>query len=173
MEYAARHYAPYSKKADPTWYPTKKIKDFKEKDGVFFTDVVGPGPENPLGKYALYTTMPAYLIHGTNELSGIGMRTSSGCVRLFPEDIERLFKVINLGERVTIINQPYKIGWREGHLFLEAHAPWTKIFRGQTTPSETWIRQKIEPLLPPKLAIDWSKVLEIAKEAKGYPVQID
>ena len=47
-----------------------------------------PGPDNPLGNRAFYLTWPGYLIHGTNKPAGVGLRSSHGCIRLFPEDID-------------------------------------------------------------------------------------
>ena len=54
--------------------------------------------------------------------SGIGMRVTHGCVRMFPWDIEALYKVVPIGTPVTIVNQPYKLGWTEQGLYLEAIA---------------------------------------------------
>jgi L,D-transpeptidase ErfK/SrfK len=67
--------------------------------------------------------MPGYLIHGTNQPYGVGMRVSHGCVRLYPENIEFLYTLIDVGETVTIINEPYQMGRRDGVLYFEAHAP--------------------------------------------------
>ena len=66
--------------------------------------------------------LPGYLIHGTNKPSGVGMRVTHGCVRMFPEDIEALYKTVPVGTAVNIVNQPVKIGWTaDGTLYLEAH----------------------------------------------------
>jgi L,D-transpeptidase ErfK/SrfK len=67
--------------------------------------------------------MPGYLIHGTNQPYGVGMRVSHGCVRLYPENIEYLYTLVDIGESVTIINEPYQLGTRNGLLFFEGHAP--------------------------------------------------
>jgi L,D-transpeptidase ErfK/SrfK len=85
--------------------------------------VVPPGPDNPLGAYVLKLDMPGYLIHGTNQPYGVGMRVSHGCVRLYPENIEFLFPEVPIGTPVTIVNQPFMLGERDGELFFEAHAP--------------------------------------------------
>jgi L,D-transpeptidase ErfK/SrfK len=42
---------------------------------------------------------------------------------MFPEDIEALFNMVPAGTSVRIVNQPYKLGWGEGGLYLEAHPP--------------------------------------------------
>jgi L,D-transpeptidase ErfK/SrfK len=67
--------------------------------------------------------MPGYLIHGTNQPYGVGMRVSHGCVRLYPENIELLYSMVAVGEPVMIINEPYLAGWQNGELYLESHKP--------------------------------------------------
>jgi L,D-transpeptidase ErfK/SrfK len=111
------------KAALPTWYPPESVRIEHAERGDPLPTVVPPGPDNPLGEHAIYLSMPGYLIHGTNEPRGVGMRVSHGCIRMFPEDIAALFEMVEPGESVTIVNQPYKLGWGEGGLFLEAHPP--------------------------------------------------
>jgi L,D-transpeptidase ErfK/SrfK len=84
--------------------------------------VVPPGPDNPLGAHALRLGIPGgYLIHGTNKPAGVGMLVTHGCIRMFPEDIEALFAQVAVGTPVLIVDQPYKLGWGEDGLYLEAH----------------------------------------------------
>ena len=79
------------------------------------------GEDNPLGNRAIYLSMPSYLIHGTNKPYGVGMRVSHGCIRLYPEDIEILYELVNEGTKVNIINQPIKAGWNSNKLYIEVH----------------------------------------------------
>jgi L,D-transpeptidase ErfK/SrfK len=111
------------KAANPTWYPPQSIRDEHAARDDFLPAVVPPGPDNPLGKHALRLGLPGYLIHGTNRPSGVGMRVTHGCIRMFPEDIESLFDMVPTGTKVHIVNQPYKLGWAEDGLHLEAHPP--------------------------------------------------
>jgi L,D-transpeptidase ErfK/SrfK len=85
--------------------------------------VVPPGPDNPLGAFAMRLSIPGYLIHSTNKPYGVGMRVTHGCVRMYPEDIAALFDEIPTGTPVQIVNQPIKLGWLAGSLFLELHPP--------------------------------------------------
>jgi L,D-transpeptidase ErfK/SrfK len=85
--------------------------------------VVPPGPDNPLGRHVLKLDLPGYLIHGTNQPYGVGMRVSHGCVRLYPENIEMLYSLVGIGESVTIVNEPYLAGWKGGEIYFESHAP--------------------------------------------------
>jgi L,D-transpeptidase ErfK/SrfK len=73
------------RQADPTWrVPASVIKEHREERGEELEKVIGPGPDNPLGKFAFYLQWPSYLIHGTNKPAGVGLRSSHGCIRLYP-----------------------------------------------------------------------------------------
>ena len=82
---------------------------------------VPAGPDNPLGAYEFRLGWPSYLIHGTNKPYGVGMRSSHGCMRLYPEDIAVFFDLIPIGTKVTVVNQPYLFGWRDGTLYMQAY----------------------------------------------------
>ncbi|SFU64635.1 L,D-transpeptidase ErfK/SrfK [Nitrosomonas eutropha] len=112
------------KQKDPTWTPPQSLrKEAIEEGRPPLLDVVPAGPDNPLGKYALYLGLPGYLIHGTNKPLGVGMRVTHGCMRLYPEDIEELFNLIPTGTPVQIVNQPIKLGWQGDLLYIELHPP--------------------------------------------------
>lgn len=105
------------KKVDPTWVPTKSERE----ENPDLPAVIGPGPDNPMGKFALYLGWQSYAIHGTNQIYSIGRRGSHGCIRMYPEDIESLFKSVEPGTPVAVVDQPAKVGWHAGELFLEVH----------------------------------------------------
>ena len=109
------------KRTRPTWRPPKSIIAEYAADGEVLPPVVPPGPDNPLGDYAINLSAPGYLIHGTNKPRGVGMQVTHGCLRMLPEDIEWLFPQVPTGLPVTIVNQPIKVGLRDGRLYLEAH----------------------------------------------------
>ena len=111
------------KRRDPVWRPTASILREAEKRGEPLEREVPPGPDNPLGKFAIRLGSSAYLIHGTNRPSGLGLRVSHGCVRMFPSDIEHVFSQVASGDRVVIVNEPVKVGWRGGSLWMEVHPP--------------------------------------------------
>lgn len=112
-----------SKARDPHWWVPASVRKEHAELGDPLPAVVPPGPDNPLGRYVLKLDMPGYLIHGTNMPYGVGMRVSHGCVRLYPENIETLYPLVAIGARVTIVNEPYVAGWRNGELFFQGHAP--------------------------------------------------
>ena len=100
-----------AKKENPTWTPPESIKKEHAAKGEILPDVVPAGPDNPLGLFAMRLEIPGYLIHSTNKPYGVGMRVSHGCIRMYPEDIARLFPEIPVGTPVYIVNQPLKVGW--------------------------------------------------------------
>lgn len=159
-----------SKVADPSWYPPQSIRDEHAADNRPLPPVVPAGPDNPLGRHAMRLDIPGYLIHGTNKPAGVGMRVTHGCIRMFPEDIERLFALIPLQTPVQIINQPYKMGWgSEGELVMEAHLPLEEDLDnhrfGPTELTRLFVGVTQERLV----AVDWSLAEEIRAAAKGIP----
>jgi L,D-transpeptidase ErfK/SrfK len=111
--------------------------------------------------------MPGYLIHGTNEPRGLGMRVSHGCIRMFPEDIAALFEMVEPGVAVTIVNQPYKLGWGEGGLFLEAHPPLVEE-------SEEWTATELTRLYvnateERSVQVRWNQAEAVMSSSSGMP----
>lgn len=120
-----------AKHAHPTWTPTENIRAAYLEKGIDLPEKVPAGPDNPLGEYALRLDYGRgeYLIHGTNKQFGVGLRVSSGCIRLFPADIEYLFNKAQVGMRVQVINQPIKTAREpDGKLYIEVHEPLNKSF---------------------------------------------
>lgn len=106
---------------DPSWNPPRSMREEAAARGEPPPQAVPPGPGNPLGRHAILLGLPSYLIHGTNQPDGIGMRVSRGCIRMFPEDIESLFDRVPSGTPVNIIDQPFKAGWSEtGALYVQS-----------------------------------------------------
>lgn len=113
-----------SKQEKPNWYPPPSVLAEHEAKGDPLPKVVPPGPDNPLGEHAMRLAIPsgAYLIHGTNRPAGVGMQVTHGCIRLYPEDIAELFGLVPVNTKVNLIDQPTKIGWLRGTLYIERHA---------------------------------------------------
>lgn len=114
-----------NKEKDPTWRPTLETRArYLEEYGKELAKEVPPGPENPFGKYALRIGHSVYLIHGTNQRFGIGLRSSSGCIRMFDNDIEWLFNNVPLNTAVRIVDQPIKMSYDlEQQQLIEVHEP--------------------------------------------------
>lgn len=112
-----------AKAKDPHWYVPASVREEHAELGDPLPSVVPPGPDNPLGHRVLQLEMPGYLIHGTNQPYGVGMRVSHGCIRLYPENIEYLYELVEIGEPVTIVNEPYLLGRSADGDWFEAHTP--------------------------------------------------
>lgn len=110
-----------TKVKNPSWTPPESIRREHAEMGEPLPRVVPPGPDNPLGEYALRLALEGYLLHGTNRPYGVGMRVTHGCIRLYPEDIEKLFDSVEVGTAVQFVNQPVKVGWAEDGLYVEVH----------------------------------------------------
>ena len=126
-----------SKVRDPAWYPPKSVREEHAAEGRPLPNIVPPGPDNPLGRFAMRLDIPGYLIHGTNRPAGVGMRVTHGCIRMFPEDIEHLFEKIDVRTPVRIIYEPVKIGWFGDELVMEVHpvlAPLSPVTDGVDAP---------------------------------------
>ena len=161
-----------SKITNPTWIPPASIRREHEEWGDPLPASVPPGPNNPLGAYAMRLARSKYLIHGTNKPDGIGRRVSHGCIQLFPEDIESLFKKVPEGTPVRIVNQPYLAGWDNGVLYLSAHKPLEeqhRSWKGSLKPMVQVVRKSAsENGLP----VDWDKAKALAQSSYGFPLPI-
>jgi L,D-transpeptidase ErfK/SrfK len=109
------------KQKDPTWRPSAAVRREHAQNGDPIPAVVPPGPDNPLGKFKLTLGWQSYLIHGTNKPYGVGLRSSHGCIRLYPEDIEKLFGMVTAGTAVRVVNQPYLFGWHDDQVYMQAY----------------------------------------------------
>ncbi|MCP5364387.1 MAG: L,D-transpeptidase family protein [Hyphomicrobiales bacterium] len=162
------------KQANPTWYPTKeKLKEDPSLPAVF-----PPGPDNPLGEFALYLGFPQYLIHGTAKPWGIGRRVSRGCIRMYPEDIAWLFENVEVGTPVTIVEQTVKFGQRNGTLYVEVHPSLTQIDEVEETghssfePVPDYTDMVLLKAEDNWSRIDWASVDRAFAERRGYPIAI-
>jgi L,D-transpeptidase ErfK/SrfK len=159
------------KRVRPIWYPPESVRREHAADGNPLPKAVPPGPDNPLGEYAMRLAIPggAYLIHGTNRPAGVGMQVTHGCIRMYPEDIAEFFKVVAVNTPVRLIDPPYKMGWKGDELYIEVHAP----LEGQASP-ETQSLTNITKLLVSAtqertVVIDWAKAEQEFARASGVP----
>jgi len=158
----------------PVWYPPKSIR----KEQPDLPGLVPPGPDNPLGEYAFRLGWSRYLIHGTNKPYGVGRNVSHGCIHLYPEDIEKLFKEVPIGTPVRVVDDAMRFAWIDGALYLAlapTHAQIDQISQNQP----------MQPMVPKDLharvvaaagvqadRVDWQKVDEIGRTRPGMPVAI-
>lgn len=166
-----------SKQANPTWTPPASVRAEHKKNGEILPKVVPPGPDNPLGAYKFTLGWPSYLIHGTNKPYGVGLRSSHGCIRLYPEDVEKLFGMVGPGTAVQVVNQPFVFGWHEGQLYLQSYdvleddkRDWSK---SQPKLLSKTLSKRIQgELAASKSTVDWKRVAEITKDPRGLAVSV-
>jgi L,D-transpeptidase ErfK/SrfK len=166
-----------SRQKDPVWVVPKSVRDEHAEDGEKLPAQVPAGPDNPLGAYMFRLGWPSYLIHGTNKPYGVGMRSSHGCMRLYPEDIAVFFDMIPIGTKVTVVNQPYLFGWRDGTLYLQAYTVMEDDSRNWNKNRKALLAKLLNPKLQKKITdhdseIDWQRVGDLAHAPRAVPVPI-
>ncbi|HEX5066134.1 MAG TPA: L,D-transpeptidase family protein [Myxococcota bacterium] len=152
-----------AKRKNPAWYVPASIK--AEKPDL--PAVVPAGPDNPLGSRWMTIGNTSYGIHGTNKQWSIGRMATHGCVRLYDDQIKKLYDRTPTGTRLQLLYQPYKWGIDGNDLYLEVHpdlygrypGPLTEALR---TPRELGILRHID------LELAWRAV----EEARGVPVWV-
>ncbi len=148
---------------DPAWHVPASIRK-KEPE---LPEVVPPGPDNPMGSHALRLSLGSVLIHGTDVPWGIGRKISHGCIRLYPEDIVELFNIIPINTRVTIVNQPVKVGVKHGKIYVEVHENQDRKKYDYLGEATSMLKQK--RLLD---RVDMKKLALVVKKKKGFPVKV-
>ncbi len=162
---------------DPTWRVPVSVRKEHHENGEDLEPVIGPGPDNPLGKYAFYLQWPSYLIHGTNKPAGVGLRSSHGCIRLYPEDIEQFFNMVPVGTQVRVVNQPFVFGWGDGQLYLQPYDVLEDDARDWNKAQKKLLSRELAATLQQQLKshhqqIDWNLVASLTHNPRGVPVSI-
>ncbi|RPH96793.1 MAG: L,D-transpeptidase [Lysobacterales bacterium] len=157
---------------DPSWTPPASIVEEARAAGEPPPQFMPPGPDNPLGQFALRLDSPSYLIHGTDRPYGIGMRVTHGCIRMYPEDIEQLFPKIAVGTPVHIVNQPVKVGWLRDTLFMEVHPPLEEdpMTEDDLRAMALALVEEADRARP--VALLGRDLLRVVREKRGIPVAI-
>lgn len=161
-----------SKVKDPSWHPPASIRAEAAAAGDPLPEFIPPGPGNPLGEYALRLGLPTYLIHGTNKPYGVGMRTTHGCIRMYPEDIERFYPEVAVGTVVEIVNQPVKVGWLGDTLFVEVHPPLEEYGTSEQDLREEALRLAAAAEQERPVQLIGRELLRAVRERNGMPVAI-
>jgi L,D-transpeptidase ErfK/SrfK len=162
---------------DPVWRPTASILAEHKKNDDPLPAVVPAGPDNPLGRHALYLAWPTYMIHGTNKPAGVGLRSSHGCIRLYPEDIAQLFELAPVGTAVRVVNQPFVFGWHDGALHIQAFDILEDDPRNWKKAQAKLLNKAMAERIQKELAarkekIDWEAVSKLGHEPRGVPVSV-
>ena len=162
---------------EPTWtVPPSILKEHLEM-GDELPPVVPPGPDNPLGRHSFTLGWVGYLVHGTNKPYGVGMRSSHGCIRLYPEDIAHLFDTVPIGTPLRVVNQPLLFGRLGDDVLMQPVGAleddprdWANNARKLMEKS---VPQSVRRLLKEKaLKIDWEHAHVLSADVRGVPVSI-
>jgi len=166
-----------AREENPTWRPGAGVRKEHEDNDDPLPAVVPPGPDNPLGKYKFTLGWPSYLIHGTNKPYGVGLRSSHGCIRLYPEDIQKFYESVPIGTQVRVVNQPFLFGWHRGRLYLQAYTVFEDDSRKWSQAQKTLLLKSMSPRLEKLLKnshsqIDWTAVTQVANAPRGIAVPV-
>ena len=157
-----------AKMKDPTWTVPPSIQTEMEEKGKEIVTSVPPGPENPLGKYAIRTSIPGIMIHSTTKPSSIYSFSSHGCIRLSPDQMEEFFPQIKVNTKGEIIYKPVKLAVTEnGRVFLEVH----RDIYNKSTNLVAEARQMVEKQKLSEL-VDWEKFKAVVKRKSGVAEDI-
>jgi len=163
---------------DPVWRPSAALRvDHRNDNGEDLPAVVPAGPDNPLGKYEFRLGWPSYLIHGTNKPYGVGLRSSHGCVRLYPEDIQKIFEMVPNGTQVRVVNQPFLFGWHDGQLYVQAYTVLEDDPRDWKNAQNKLLSHSLAARVQSTLraagtTIDWQSVASVTHSPRGIPVPV-
>ena len=156
----------------PAWYPPQSVRDEYKNQGKFLPAEVLPGPDNPLGELAMRISIPGgYFIHGTNRPDGVGMEISHGCIRLFPEDIDYIFQLTDIGTEVILLDQPIKIARIQNDIYLQVHPSYSEEYDY----SLEKLRIQIELLINNQdglIQINWDSVESLLKAQNGIATKV-
>jgi L,D-transpeptidase ErfK/SrfK len=163
------HYTPLGtfkvieKIAHPAWFVPESIR----KENPELPAVVPPGPDNPMGSHALRLSMNTVLIHGTDIPWGIGKRVSHGCIRLYPEDIVELYNLIPVNTKVTIVQQPVKVGVAYEKIYVE-------VFEDTELKAYDYLAEATTILRKKNLydRVDMNKLIDAVSNKRGVPVVV-
>jgi L,D-transpeptidase ErfK/SrfK len=158
-----------AKQKDPSWYPPASVRKEHAEAGDPLPPVVPPGPDNPLGAYAMRLAAGngTYLIHGTNNPIAVGLAVTHGCIRMYPDDVAALFPLIPVGTPVRLINQPIKVAWVDGELLLEAHPPVDAQGQSFEPDIDKFAEMLRTEVGDTTVAIHWDYAREVLQKADG------
>ena len=150
------------KKKNPTWNVPTSIQKEMELKGKPVEKAVPPGPENPLGRYALDTTIQGILIHETNKPRSVYRYLSHGCIRVLPEHMEKLFEMVEVGTPGEIIYEPVKIAVVNGRVYLEVRTDMYRKIKSKIEHTRMVIQDR-----GVADRVDWEKIDRMIKEQSG------
>lgn len=178
-----------AKHKDPAWFVPKSIREeHKAETNEEFPEYFPPGPNNPMGMLAIQLGFKSIFIHGTNRPWGVGMRTSHGCLHLYPEDAALIFPMMNANIPVRVIDEPVSVGVLKGQLHMATYEPVAEYGTSSNLMTRAalalapFLQSAAMPKADPKASktpapvvydVDWEKVQAITRSYQVIPVSID
>jgi L,D-transpeptidase ErfK/SrfK len=148
---------------DPIWDVPPRIR----RERPQLPAQVPAGPDNPLGSRWMRLGQTLYGLHGTDTRWAIGRMATSGCIRLYDDQIQQLFERTPSGTPVRIVYQPYKWGVEGQVIYFEAHPD----LYGRVADPEAEALRVAETLgwLP---YVDVEAVRQAVQEVRGVPIRV-
>jgi len=152
-----------NKQKNPPWFVPESIQEEMELEGKPVDIIVPPGPDNPLGRYILRTSIQGIDIHETIWPTSVYQFRSHGCIRVLPEHMEKLFRDIEPEATGEIIYNPVKLAVsKEGRVFLEVHRDIYSKLNDLENETKKLIRKAAV-----EKKINWQKVNAALKDKSG------
>jgi L,D-transpeptidase ErfK/SrfK len=152
-----------AKEKDPTWNVPESIQLEMDMEDKEILVSVPPGPDNPLGRYAVKTSIPGIMIHETIWPSTVYTFSSHGCIRVYPAHMEKFFEKVEKNIEGEIIYRPVKVAvTKEGRVFIEVHKDVYRKINNVNDEAKLLIeRYGISD------RVDWQKVTVVVEEKAG------
>jgi len=166
-----------SKRKDPYWTPPASVRKEHAAEGDILPPRVPPGPDNPLGAFAMNLGWPSYLMHGTNKPAGVGMRASHGCIRLYPEDVATIFPMLPVGTKVTVVNQPTLHRVQDGRLWVQSFPPHEEHPEAKAAAKGQRFTKQLQAKMAQRvqqagLTVDWTLTQQVVDGATGVAIPV-
>jgi len=156
-------FAVTGKERNPTWYVPESIQWQMQVQGKPVLKKVHPGPDNPLGRFVLYTSIRGIAIHETIWPSTVFQFRSHGCIRVLPENIEQFYDEIEIGTPGELVYKPVKVAvTEEGKVFLQVDPD----AYGKIRKPLNEVIDRINDLHV-DAEVDWDKIRRVVREQSG------
>lgn len=152
-----------AKAKNPVWRVPPSIQAEMAEERKKVVELVPSGQKNPLGKYAIYTSLSGILLHSTNLPASIYGFSSHGCIRIAPKEMEDFFRQVRVNTPGEIIYKPVKLAVTdEGRVYIEVHRDVYEKVKD--------LRKEVERLVASngvESLVNWEKVARVLKNKSG------
>ena len=151
------------KAKNPVWRVPTSIQAEMAEERKKVVELVPSGQHNPLGKYAIYTSLSGILLHSTNLPASIYGYSSHGCIRIAPSEMENFFRQVRVNTPGEIIYKPVKLAVTdEGRVYIEVHRDvYEKVKDLRKEVQRLVARNGVES------RVNWEKVTRVLKNKSG------